>query len=85
MPQKKVSFKHHLEYALFSIVIIISKYSPAWFIPVEIKILIFLLKKSSRRHSRLIAHNLVRAFPTATPGSLQELQKYLQPFRQCVR
>ncbi|MEI6614176.1 MAG: lysophospholipid acyltransferase family protein [Chrysiogenales bacterium] len=75
MPQKKVSFKHYLENALFAALIIISKYSPAWIMPAEIKILIFILKKGSHRHSRLIAYNLANAFPTATPSSLEELQK----------
>jgi KDO2-lipid IV(A) lauroyltransferase len=75
MPQKKVSFKHHLEYAFFAALISIIKYSPAWCILAEIKILIFLLKKGSRKHSRLIAHNLANAFPMATPSSLEELKK----------
>lgn len=75
MPQKKVSFKHYLEYALFAALLIIIKYSPAWIMPIEIKILIFFLKKGSRKHSRLIAHNLASAFPTATPGFLAELKK----------
>ena len=74
MPQKKVSFKHYLEYALFAALIIISKYSPAWIMPVEIKILIFFLKKSSCKHSRLISHNLASAFPMATPSFLKELK-----------
>lgn len=75
MPQKKVSFKHYLEYALFVALLIIIKYSPAWIMPAEIKTLIFFLKKGSRKHSRLIAHNLASAFPTATPGFLAELKK----------
>ena len=75
MPQKKVSFKHYLEYAFFAALIAMIKYSPARIIPAEIKVVIFLLKKASRKHSRQIDHNLANAFPTATPGSLEELKK----------
>jgi KDO2-lipid IV(A) lauroyltransferase len=75
MPQKKISFKHRLEYALFATLLIILKYSPAWSVPAEIKILIFFLKKGSRKHSRLIARNLASAFPTATPSFLEDLKK----------
>jgi Kdo2-lipid IVA lauroyltransferase/acyltransferase len=74
MPQQKVSFKHYLEYGLFASLISISKYSPAWIVPAETKILIFFLKRGSRKHSRLIAHNLANAFPTAAPGFLEELK-----------
>ena len=74
MPQKKVSFKHYLEYALFAALIFISKYSPAWIMPIERKILIFFLKKGSRKHSRMITRNLAGAFPAAAPDFLAELQ-----------
>jgi KDO2-lipid IV(A) lauroyltransferase len=75
MPQKKVSFKHYLEYLLFTALIIFSRYSPAWIMPIETKILIFLLKKGSRKHSLLIGRNLANAFPTTTPSFLAELKK----------
>jgi KDO2-lipid IV(A) lauroyltransferase len=75
MPQKKVFFKQYLEYALFAALIRIIKYSPAWIMPVEKKVLIFLLRKGSRKHSRLIAHNLARAFPSATPLFIEDLNK----------
>jgi KDO2-lipid IV(A) lauroyltransferase len=75
MPQKKVSFKHHLEYAFFTALIFIIKYSPAWILPAEKKSMIFLLKKSSRKHARQITRNLVNAFPTTTPGFLAGLKK----------
>jgi KDO2-lipid IV(A) lauroyltransferase len=75
MPRKKVSFKHYLEYGLFAAMLIIIKYSPAWIMPAEKKMLIFFFKKGSRKHSRLIAHNLASAFPTAAPGFLAELKK----------
>jgi KDO2-lipid IV(A) lauroyltransferase len=73
MSQQKVSFRHYLEYGLFASLISISKYSPAWIVPAETKILIFFLKRGSRKHSRLVAHNLANSFPTAAPASLAEL------------
>jgi KDO2-lipid IV(A) lauroyltransferase len=75
MPQKKASFKQYLEYAFFTALIIIIKYSPAWIMPAETKLVIFLLKKASPKHSRQIARNLASAFPTAAPGFLEELKK----------
>jgi KDO2-lipid IV(A) lauroyltransferase len=75
MPQKKVSFKHYLEYGLFAAMLITIKYSPAWIMPVGKKMLVFFLKKGSGKHSRLIAHNLASAFPMAAPGFLAELKK----------
>ncbi|MCX6554804.1 MAG: lysophospholipid acyltransferase family protein [Candidatus Aminicenantes bacterium] len=74
MPQKKNSFKHRLEYSLFAALIFFIKCSPAWFVPAWSKILIFFLKKGSRKHSRLIAKNLAGAFPAASPECLEELQ-----------
>ena len=73
-PQKKVSFKHYLEYALFAAFLFISKYSPDWSRRAEVRALIFFLKKGSRRHSRLIERNLTRAFPAAAPGFVEGLQ-----------
>ncbi|HUU05878.1 MAG TPA: lysophospholipid acyltransferase family protein [Patescibacteria group bacterium] len=75
MPQKKVSFKRYLEYALFTGLISLIKYSPLRFLRLEKKILVFFLKKGSPRHSRLISHNLAIAFPSSTPSSLAELKK----------
>jgi KDO2-lipid IV(A) lauroyltransferase len=75
MPRKKDFFKHYLEYGLFAAMLNIIKYSPAWIMPSEIKMLVFFLKKGSRKHSRLIAYNLARAFPAAAPGFLAELKK----------
>jgi KDO2-lipid IV(A) lauroyltransferase len=74
MPRKKVSFKHYLEYAFFTVFLSISKYSPDWILRSEVKILVFILKKSSRKRSRLIEGNLARAFPDAAPGFLDDLQ-----------
>jgi KDO2-lipid IV(A) lauroyltransferase len=75
MPQKKISSKQYLEYALFAALLRIFKYSPDWIMPAETKILVFLLKKGSRKHSRLIAHSLANAFPGAAPGFLEDLKK----------
>jgi KDO2-lipid IV(A) lauroyltransferase len=75
MPQKKISFRHRLEHALFAAWVILINYSPAWMMPTEKKILIFILKKGSRKHAQLIEHNLASAFPTATTSSLEKLQK----------
>jgi KDO2-lipid IV(A) lauroyltransferase len=74
VPRKKVSFKHYLEYALFAAFLLISKYSPDWSVRAEVKLLIFFLKKGSRKHSRLIARNLTQAFPAAAPGFVDDLQ-----------
>ncbi len=75
MPQKKVSFKHHLEYALFASFLFISKYTPDWCIRSEVKLLIFFLKKGCRKHSQLIERNLAKAFPASTPDLLNDLKK----------
>ncbi len=74
MPQKKVSFKHRLEYALFASFVFISKHAPDWSVRSETKVLAFLFKKGSRKHSQLIAHNLAMAFPEATAEFRCELQ-----------
>lgn len=75
MPQKKVLFKRHLEYALFAGLIALIKFSPLRVLRLEKKVLVFLLKKGSRRHSRLISHNLAIAFPSSAPAFLAELKK----------
>lgn len=75
MPQKKVSFKRHLEYALFAGLISLIKYSPPRLLRLEKKAFVFFLKKGSRRHSRLISHNLAIAFPSHGPSLLAELKK----------
>jgi KDO2-lipid IV(A) lauroyltransferase len=75
MPQKKVSFKRYLEYALFAGLISLIKYSPLRVLRLEKKALVFFLKKGSRRHSRLISHNLAIAFPALAPSVLTELKK----------
>ncbi|MCJ7526141.1 MAG: lysophospholipid acyltransferase family protein [Candidatus Aminicenantes bacterium] len=75
MPQKKVSFKSHLEYALFAGLISLIKYSPLRFLHLGKKAMVFFLKKGSRRHSRLISHNLAMAFPSASPAFLAGLKK----------
>lgn len=74
MPQKKVSFKHRLENALFSSFIILSKYAPEWCVRGAARTLGFLFKKGSRKHARLVAENLAMAFPEATPEFRRELQ-----------
>lgn len=75
MPQKKASFKRHLEYALFSGLISLIKYSPLRVLSLEKKVLVFFLKKGSRRHSRLISQNLAMAFPATAPAALAGLKK----------
>ena len=47
MPQKKISFKHHLEYALFAALIFLIKHSPAWITAGERRTLVFFLKKAA--------------------------------------
>jgi len=74
MPQKRVSFKHRLEYALFAAFIATSKYVPGWSARVEAKLLNFLLKKGSRKHARLIRQNVDMAFPGDTPEFRRDLQ-----------
>ncbi len=75
MPQKKVSFKRHLEYALFAGLISLIKYSPFRILQWERKALVFFLRKAGRRHSRLISHNLAIAFPARDRIFLAELKK----------
>ena len=77
MPQKKVSFKRRLEYALFAGLIALIKHSPPWALGLERQALVFLLKKGSPRHSRLISHNLALAFPDAAPARLAGLKKMI--------
>lgn len=75
MQKKKVSFKRRAEYALFTGLIFLVKYSPLFILNFERKALVFFLKKASPRHSRLIAHNLAMAFPEAGPTRLAGLKK----------
>jgi KDO2-lipid IV(A) lauroyltransferase len=75
MPQKKVSFNHYLEYAFLSALVFLSKYSPAWALRLDKRILLFFLRHGTRKHSRLITHNLTIAFPAAPASSREELKK----------
>jgi KDO2-lipid IV(A) lauroyltransferase len=75
MPKKKASFKRRLEYALFAGLISLLKFSPPWLLRLEKKTLVFFLEKGSRRHSRLISHNLANAFPASAAPALAELKK----------
>jgi KDO2-lipid IV(A) lauroyltransferase len=63
MLQKKGSFKVRLEHALFAGMISLVRFSPAWALDAERKLLVFFLKKASPRHARLVAANLALAFP----------------------
>jgi KDO2-lipid IV(A) lauroyltransferase len=63
MQQKKGSFKIRLEHALFAGMISLVRFSPAWALEAERKLLVFFLKKASPRHARLVAANLALAFP----------------------
>jgi len=63
MQQKKGSFKVRLEHALFAGLISLVRISPCWALALEKKLLVFLLKTVSPRHSRLVAANLALAFP----------------------
>jgi len=63
MQQKKGSFKVRLEHALFAGMISLVRFSPAWALEAERKLLVFFLKKASPRHARLVAANLALAFP----------------------
>ena len=74
MPQKKASFKRYLEYALFAGLISLIKHSPPRARRLEKKALVFFLKNGSRRHSRLISHNLAMAFPSDDPYLLAGLK-----------
>jgi KDO2-lipid IV(A) lauroyltransferase len=74
MQRKKTLFKHRLEYSLFTAVVFLIKYSPPWCVTAWSRTLVFLLKKGSRKHARLIAENLAVTFPAATAESLADLQ-----------
>jgi KDO2-lipid IV(A) lauroyltransferase len=74
MPQQKVSFKHRLEYALFSAVVRFSRFTPAWGLRAEASSLVFFFKRFSRRHFRLVESNLTAAFPDASPHERRDLQ-----------
>ena len=74
MPQKKVSFKNQVEYALFASFIAISRYLPGWSVRGEENLLNYLFKKGSRKHSHLITRNLAKAFPEATPEFRRDLR-----------
>jgi KDO2-lipid IV(A) lauroyltransferase len=74
MPQDKVSFKHRLEYALFSACVMFSRFSPSWALRAEVGALVFFFKRLSRRHFRLVESNLAAAFPDAPPQERRDLQ-----------
>ena len=84
MQKKKASFKRNLEYALFAGLISLLKFSPPRLLRLEKKVLVFLLKKGSRRHSRLISHNLAIAFPASTASALAELKKNIYRHFGCI-
>ena len=71
MQQKKGSFKIRLEHAFFAGMISLVRFSPAWALELERKLLVFFLKKASPRHSRLVAANLALAFP-ADPAARRD-------------
>ena len=75
MGKEKGFCKIRLEYALFSGMISLVKFSPVWALRLQQRLLVFFLKKGSPRHSRLISRNLALAFPTTPPAWRAELKK----------
>jgi KDO2-lipid IV(A) lauroyltransferase len=75
MQHKKVSFKHRLEYVLFTGMIPLIQYAPPWILNLKRKALIFFLKKGSPRHARLLSRNLALAFPEMSAPRLDILKQ----------
>lgn len=70
-----MSFKHRLEYALFRAFIFKFKLLPPFFIKIQARIIRFLFKTLSKRHSRIVSTNLKNAFPGKTEAEIRGLKQ----------
>jgi len=75
MPEKKVSFKHRLEYALFSATILSTRLSPVFLLRLHSRVLGGLFRALSPRHFRLVSRNLETAFPDMGPAEIAGLRR----------
>ena len=73
MPQKKITFKHRLEYTGFMAFVLLIKLSPLFLVRWNQKLLGFLLGKISKKHPGVVAKNLKIAFPRYSPGETDRL------------
>lgn len=75
MPDKKISFKHRLEYVIFMAYIGSIKISPLFLQSLHRATLNTLFKMLSCRHSRIVTHNLQMAFPEKTAAEIKILKR----------
>jgi KDO2-lipid IV(A) lauroyltransferase len=75
MSDKKISFKHRLEYVIFMAYITSIKCSPLFLQSLHRATLEVLFRVLSPRHSRIVSNNLKMAFPEKTAGELKLLKR----------
>jgi len=75
MPKRKIKFKHRVEYILFAVIVLLIKISPLFLIKLNQKLVQYLLRKLSKRHSGIVAKNLKIAFPHYTAGEISALSR----------
>lgn len=75
MSKKKIKFKHHVEYMLFAVIVLLIKIFPLYLIKLNQKLVQYLLRKLSKRHSGIVTKNLKIAFPHYTAGEISVLTR----------
>jgi len=75
MQKRPVSFKHKFEYFLFRAYLFKFKLLPPIFIKTQARIIHFLFKRLSKRHSRIVSANLKIAFPQKTETEIKTLKQ----------
>jgi KDO2-lipid IV(A) lauroyltransferase len=75
MSKRKIKFKHRIEYFLFAAIVLLIKISPLFLIKLNQRLIRYLLRKLSKRHSGIVARNLKIAFPHYTAGEISALTR----------
>jgi len=75
MQKKKVSFRHRVEYLFFTAFITVIRVSPLFLMRVNRSLALFLLKKLSKKHGRILNQNLLDAFPEQPPEETARLKQ----------
>jgi len=75
MSKNTVLFKHRIEYAVFMAYITSIQLSPLFMLPLHRASLDFLFRVLSRRHSKIVTHNLEMAFPEKKTSEIKQLKR----------
>src|SRR5512137_1524108 len=75
MPQRRVAAKHRLEYTLLVLLIQLFRVAPRGLATGLLRLNVWLLRRLSPRHERLLQANLAGAFPALSAAERGDLQR----------